>query len=138
MQFVFVGNGAPSFAPTKYGQRYVDTVNRQSYTSVGIASSGDWVSDSAAAGNAIRTVSSNTTIAISDKRILASGSPVLSLPDATTCRGMEYSIKNTGTGNVSVVPVISGQTIDGQASISINDQFEVINFVSDGANFFIF
>lgn len=41
-QHIFSGSGAPATTPTAIGQHYVDTLNGNSYLSVGTTSSGDW------------------------------------------------------------------------------------------------
>ena len=39
---IFTGTTAPSFAPTRVGQHYIDTLNKITYISVGTATSADW------------------------------------------------------------------------------------------------
>ncbi len=49
-QHIFTGSGAPSSAPTKVGQHYIDTLNGLTYVSAGTSSTSDWkVSDATAA-----------------------------------------------------------------------------------------
>jgi hypothetical protein len=40
---IIQGTSAPSVAPTKIGQHYIDITNRKSYVSVGTSSASDWI-----------------------------------------------------------------------------------------------
>lgn len=42
MKHIFTGNGAPDFAPTSYGQHYIDVNAGEHYNSVGTTSVEDW------------------------------------------------------------------------------------------------
>jgi len=62
------------------------------------------------------------------------------MPDAGTCTGRIYWIKNAGTG--LPVPVLSvnttaSQTIDGVASWTLDEAKEVIRLESDGSNWLV-
>ena len=59
----------------------------------------------------------------------------LTLPDASTCTGRVYWVKNTSS-NVSVLTIAttSAQTIDGLGSWILDEPNQVVCLVSDGAN----
>jgi hypothetical protein len=90
----------------------------------------------------VSTVSANTTLGVDHHIVLVNasgGARTITLPDATTCAGRQYVIKkiDSSTDAVTIVPQ-SGQTIDGQASISINTQYDYRRVVSDGTNWYLF
>ena len=85
-------------------------------------------------GYAIKTVGSNYTLTNSDKVLIVTAVSTISLPSAAGIKGRVYTIKNAGSGIVTVNS--GGGTIDGVASqtITANKYIEVI---SDGSNWFI-
>lgn len=91
---------------------------------------------------AIATVSSDTSLGTSQHVLLvdaSSGQVTLTLPSAATTSARQYMIKKKDSSSNNVVVAASGsQTIDGQASVSVNTQYEALTVVSDGSNWFIF
>jgi len=89
----------------------------------------------------VHTVNSDITLGIDHHIVLvdaSSGNKTITLPDASTCSGRQYIIKKIDSSSNSVVITPqSGQTIDGQASISINMQYAIVRVVSNGSNWFI-
>ncbi|MEP7258184.1 MAG: tail fiber domain-containing protein [Flavitalea sp.] len=90
----------------------------------------------------IRTFSSNTSVDITDYAVAFTGTSdaSVSLPDATTCTGRIYWIKNASSTLPTPVVTIntaSSQTIDGQASTLLDEPYEVIRLVSDGTGWTI-
>jgi len=90
----------------------------------------------------VDTVSANTTLGVNHHIVLVNasgGARTITLPDATTCAGRQYVIKkiDSSTNAVTIVPQ-AGQTIDGQASVSITTQYDYRGVVSDGANWYLF
>lgn len=82
------------------------------------------------------------TILVSDGFILHTGTTAPrtdTLPDATTCKGKEFTIKdgegNASTHNLTLDPVVAGQTIDGAANVVIDDDYGMMTVRSDGANY---
>jgi hypothetical protein len=61
------------------------------------------------------TVTGTYQIAIGDQHVLANGTFTVTLPDAGPAFGRIYTVKNTGSGTVTVARTAS-QTIDGAAS----------------------
>lgn len=90
-----------------------------------------------------RSFTSSTTAASTDNTLLFTGTSAatVTLPDATTCAGRVYAIKNTSTASplpVLTIATTSSQTIDGStASWLLNDSKEILTVVSDGANWII-
>ena len=67
--------------------------------------------------------------------VLMTGSHTVTLPaPSTTNRGCVYTVKNVGTGTVTITPT-SG-TIDGAANFTITVQYSSVDFVNDGTNWF--
>ncbi|KPA12639.1 conserved hypothetical protein, secreted, partial [Candidatus Magnetomorum sp. HK-1] len=85
------------------------------------------------AGRIIRSVSQNHTISDTDDIILADGNIGLTLPSAIENNGRILTIKNIGTQSVSLTPT-NGQTIEGSASLLLDQQNNTVTFVSDGQN----
>jgi hypothetical protein len=86
-----------------------------------------------------RSFSSSTTAASTDNTLIFTGAvgATITLPDATTCMGRVYSIKNASV--TSPLPILtiatsSSQTIDANTSWLLNDTKEMITVVSDGIN----
>jgi len=90
----------------------------------------------------VSTVSANTTLGVDHHIVLvdaSGGARTITLPNATTCAGRQYVIKkiDSSTNAVTITPQ-TGQTIDGQANISITAQYDYRRVVSNGANWFLF
>jgi hypothetical protein len=83
--------------------------------------------DFAAASTAIISTSTNLTLGAGAYLVFVSGTPTITLPDATTCTGRTYRVKNIGNGTA----IMSG-TIDGKTGWLI-DAGNAFDFVSDGA-----
>lgn len=82
--------------------------------------------------------STNYTLLTTDSVILASGAITLTLPTAVGVAGKVYTVKKTDTSTSTiVVNTTSNQTIDGEATTTLNDPYESFDFVSDGANWLI-
>jgi hypothetical protein len=68
-----------------------------------------------------------------DEIVLASGTSTITLP-TTPVAGRRYTVKNSGTGTITITSA-SG-TIDGAATAVITSQYNSLDFVSDGTNWF--
>lgn len=86
-----------------------------------------------------RSFTSSTTAASTDQTLLFTGTTAstITLPDATTCAGRLYTIKNAS--NTTPLPAVtvattSSQTIDGSSSWLLSNSKSVITVVSDGSN----
>jgi hypothetical protein len=81
-------------------------------------------------------VASAYTVSASDYQIEAtSGTFTVTLPTAVGITGRVYSIKNSGTGTITVATT-SSQTIDGQTTQPLNQYANIIVF-SNGTNWII-
>lgn len=81
-------------------------------------------------------VSKTASYTISDTDMvvdLTANTATFTLPTAIGIAGRRYTVKNSGTG-VLTVNTTSSQTIDGAASMSFNTQYAGMTVVSDGAN----
>lgn len=59
----------------------------------------------------------------------------LTLPDATTCEGIRYTIKKVdSSSNTVTVGTTSSQTIDGSTTIGLSMQYLSVDLISDGGN----
>ena len=61
--------------------------------------------------------------------VLASGTFTVTLPTASTCAGRRYTIKNTGTGIITISPNVDG------SSQTLPAQYDLIEVLSDGTNY---
>ncbi|HLZ85755.1 MAG TPA: hypothetical protein VKQ52_00890 [Puia sp.] len=90
-----------------------------------------------------RSFSSSTTLTASDYTALFTGSSAatVTLPDATTCPGRIYCIKNfsaTSPAPLVTIATASSQKIDGAANWLLNETNETVTLSSDGANWEVF
>jgi hypothetical protein len=90
-----------------------------------------------------RTFTTATSLTINDYTVIFTGTAAASatLPDATTCPGRIYCLKNfsttTPTPVLTITPV-SGQKIDGSAAWVMDEANAIATLVSDGANWEVF
>lgn len=99
------------------------------------------VTNSTAASGSIRpqrTVTGDTNVTTGDYTVFGNyASPTtgtVTLPNATTCAGSLFVVKNINTG---VTTVATGQSIDGAGSYNLTTQYSSITVQSDGAVYFI-
>lgn len=88
---------------------------------------------------ATRSFPGSTTAASGDYTLIFTGAAAstVTLPDATTCTGRVYCIKNFSTTSPAPLLTIatsSSQTIDGLSSWTLSETDEVATLVSDGSN----
>ena len=87
-----------------------------------------------------RAFSANTSAAITDHALVftATAAASLTLPDAATCTGRIYWVKNTSS-NASVLTIgtTGAQTIDGLSSWTLTQTNKAVGLVSNGANWLI-
>ena len=90
---------------------------------------------------ATSTKTSNYTITGSDVVVFAnatSGNVTITLPTASANAGYRFYVKRIdGTGNNCTVARSGSDTIDGQASISLDLQYTSLTLVSDGSVWYI-
>jgi len=91
----------------------------------------------------VRTFTGGTSLTINDHTVIFTGSVAASatLPDATTCPGRIYCIKNFSTTSptpVLTVTTSSSQLIDGSASWILDEPNKTITLISDGSNWEVF
>jgi hypothetical protein len=83
-----------------------------------------------------RLVTASTTLTNTDNIIEMTGSPfTVTLPDAISCTGREYIIKNTSGGG-KTINTTSSQTIDGSLTVSITGKNWIV-VISNGSNWII-
>lgn len=83
-----------------------------------------------------RFLSADATIVATDEYIeVTSGSPNLTLPDATNAAVTKrlYTFLNAGSGVVTLSPV-SAQTINGDTSYLLSNQWQFVRIYSNGTN----
>ncbi|MBS1565684.1 MAG: tail fiber domain-containing protein [Bacteroidetes bacterium] len=90
----------------------------------------------------LRSFTGNTSIASSDYTLIFTGTSAATatLPDATSCAGRVYWIKNASTAATTPVLTIAttaSQTIDGIASWTLDEPNEAVRFMSNGTNWHV-
>lgn len=120
-----VGTNTPISATDTILQAFGKVQAQISGSASGITRSTQVVSTSQTLGAATST----------DYVYLASGTITLTLPTAVG-NNNKYTIKNTGTGTITV-NTTSSQTIDGGLSALLSVQYVSIDVVSDGSNWFV-
>lgn len=89
--------------------------------------------------SAIRSESSNYTATLNDEVILASSTPTILLPLASTATRKKYIIKKVGvtTQGPVVVDGNGSETIDGALTFHLINQYDSITIICDGTSWFI-
>jgi hypothetical protein len=90
-----------------------------------------------------RTFTAGTSLTGNDYTVIFTGTAATSatLPDATTCPGRIYCIKNfstTAPTPVLTIATVSGQKIDGSALWIMDEPNETATLISDGTNWEVF
>jgi hypothetical protein len=90
-----------------------------------------------------RSFTGATALTMGDHALIFTGTSAanVTLPDATTCPGRIYRIKNSSAAMptaVLTVNTVSSQQIDGSASRILDELNEAIAVISDGANWEVF
>lgn len=88
--------------------------------------------------HSITTYSGNHTVDANTDDVLlmnvGASNKTFSLPDPTTCDGVELIFKKIDAGLFSMIINGAGFLIDGQASISTNTQWQSVRLIADAAN----
>lgn len=85
--------------------------------------------------NTVVTSSADYQIKAGDRLIRVSGAHTWTLPDATLNTGSIYTIKKTDSGTTSAIALLLAQTADGQASLSLTEQYGFFTLQSNGTNY---
>ncbi len=94
-------------------------------------------------GSALATKGITTTTSVSGSILpnavltLATGTITLTLPTSVGNNGSQYSVKNIGTGTITVDTVF-GQLIQGDTTLIIEQQNSLVGFFSDGSDWWLF
>jgi hypothetical protein len=102
-QHIFSGSGAPSFAPTKIGQHYIDETNKRTYVSAGTASSADWIDNTPDIVATTQVTASNTNT------VLTSASSTYQQVVGST-NGQRFTLPNATTLSIGDTFYIVNQT----------------------------
>jgi hypothetical protein len=84
----------------------------------------------------IQSKSATYTALVTDDVILCTGTWTLSLYTAVGNAGKLLFVKNNGTGIITVDPN-AGETIDGESTVEIANQYSALYLMSDGTNWVI-
>lgn len=104
-----------------------------------VAGGGNLPQDASRVHSAFALVAKTTNYAMVplDGLVLANGAITITLPDVSQANvviGKRYTVKNIGTGTVTINTVAG--TIDGAATFSLTVQYSSVDFVTDGTNWF--
>ena len=88
-----------------------------------------------------RAFTANTTAAADNMLVFTGTTAVtLTLPDATTCAGRVYYVKNASATlptPILTMATVSSQTIDTRSSWTLEEPNEVVSIVSNGTNWYV-
>ncbi len=87
-----------------------------------------------------KSFTANTNAAIGDNLLVFTGTSAasLTLPDASTCTGRTYWVKNASSNSsVLTIATTASQTIDGLGSWTLSQQYKAARLVSNGANWIV-
>jgi hypothetical protein len=109
---------------------------------VGTASPNSTLDVRGSLSTAYRTFTSATTAGLNDNVLVFTGASAttITLPAAAGCTGRSYVIKNaslTGPTPLLTIATTSSQTIDGQGSWVLDDVYEAVVVISNGANWHV-
>ena len=104
-----------------------------------LTSNGTGVSWTAKSVMTYRTITSNTTVLVTDNLIIANGTLTITLPAASTVAGQQFYIKNINNTNgiITVLPDGS-ELIDGYANATIRYYNTMFGVISIGTGWVIF
>lgn len=86
----------------------------------------------------VRAVSTSQTLLTTDGTLIASGTITLTLPPSSGLSGKVYRIKKTDSSATTVtLDGNASETIDGSLTLAINTQYEAIEIVTDGSNWYV-
>ncbi len=77
-----------------------------------------------------------TTLTENHFLVLVNGTLTITLPKAVNHKERIYTIKNIGTGMVTI-NAYSSEKIDGEGTVVLNSQYSYVRIVSDGDEWFI-
>lgn len=81
-------------------------------------------------------IATATTLTDNHFLVLVSSGVTITLPSAINHKERIYTIKNIGTGQVTI-SAYSNETIDGESTLYLNSQYSYVMIVSDGSEWFI-
>jgi len=115
-----------------FGQAGIGTTSPTSYLDV-----------RGAVSSVVRSFSASTAAGFGDQTMIFTGTSAstLTLPDAGTCSGRVYWIKNAGSGSPTPVLTLSpagSQTIEGGAWWLLDEPNEVVRLASDGSGWNVY
>lgn len=139
----YTGTSSPEGSVTaETGSIFIrtDSPNGQVWTKQSGTGNTGWINLGSGTGSNLRSISGATTLTTTDYIVLAnstSGAFTVTLPAATS--GRKIIIKDSGgsaqTNNITLSPA-SG-SIDGASSFIINNNYQSVDLVSDGTNWFV-
>jgi hypothetical protein len=82
----------------------------------------------------LRTSASTYPITRQDEALFVDATSTVSLPSAVGFKQILFTIKKMFSGGTVVISAPAGQTIDGNASYTLTNQYQYVAVISDGAN----
>lgn len=109
---------------------------------IGTASPNSTLDIRGSMSTAYRAFTISSTASSSDHTLAFTGTSAaqLTLPDATTCQGRQYWVKNasaTTPAPTLTIATTASQTIDGNANWIMDENGEIVRLVSNGTNWYI-
>lgn len=110
---------------------------------IGTTAPKSWLDVRGTLSATVRSFSSSATAGVGDHTLVFTGGSAagLSLPDASTCAGRMYWVKNASTTLPTPVLTISpaaSQTIEGGVSWPLDEPMETIRLASNGSSWYVY
>ncbi len=117
--------------------------NASGQTGLGTTTPNSWLDVRGTMSVQTRIFSGSSIATSADETLLFTGTSAatLTLPDATTCIGRIYWIKNTNTtvpAPVLTINAFGSQTIEGIASWLLDEDEETVRMASNGTNWYVY
>ncbi len=84
----------------------------------------------------IKTVTANYTAVADDDIILVNATATITLPSAVGLQGYHFIVKNIHATGITTIATTGNETIDGQNTEIIEEQYTSLTFVSNNVNWF--
>jgi hypothetical protein len=84
----------------------------------------------------VQTKAVDYDMVFTDKLVRASGAHTIGLPDGDNCQpGDEFIVKKTDSGTTTTIDCPGGETMDGETSLTLTEQYGFYRFMFNGTNY---
>jgi len=92
-------------------------------------------------GRLVKSVSSDYTLSNDDDIVFVSGNTIITLPQASSCKGRLFTIKKIDNTNTVSIVSVNGETLNNTnisngTPLTLTEQHDDMSVISDGSNWF--